>query len=54
VTRELHVAVETRGELTRGETVVDYRGVSEAPNATVVLEASHDAFMAALRDALGS
>jgi purine nucleosidase len=51
-TRELHVAVETRGELTRGETVVDYRGVSETPNATVVLEASHDAFMAALRDAL--
>ncbi len=50
----LHVAVETKGELTRGETVVDYRGTSAAANVDVVLEASRGGFLAALRDALGS
>ena len=48
----LHVAVETRGELTRGETVVDYRGTSAPANVDVVVEASRDGFLAALRDAL--
>jgi purine nucleosidase len=48
----LHVAVETAGELTRGETVVDYRGASEPPNADVVLAASRERFFALLRDAL--
>ena len=51
-TRRLHVAVETRGELTRGETVVDYRGATEAPNVDVVLAASRERFFALLRDAL--
>jgi inosine-uridine nucleoside N-ribohydrolase len=51
--QRLHVAVETRGDLTRGETVVDYRGTSATPNVDVVIEASRDAFIAALRDALG-
>jgi len=48
----LHVAVETRGGLTRGETVVDCRGTSAPANVDVVLEASRDGFLAALRDAL--
>lgn len=50
--RRLHVAVETRGELTRGETVVDYRGGAQAPNVDVVLDASRELFLALLRDAL--
>jgi purine nucleosidase len=50
--RALHVAVETQGELTRGATVVDFRGTAQAPNANVVLEASRDGFVALLRDAL--
>jgi inosine-uridine nucleoside N-ribohydrolase len=50
--RRLHVAVETMGVLTRGETVVDYRGTSEAPNADVVIGASRERFFALLRDAL--
>jgi inosine-uridine nucleoside N-ribohydrolase len=50
--QHLHVAVETVGELTRGETVVDYRGATEPPNADVVLEASRERFFALLRDAL--
>jgi purine nucleosidase len=52
--QRLHVAVETRGELTRGETVVDYRGTSAPANIDVVLEASREAFVAALCDALRS
>ncbi|HZR94739.1 MAG TPA: nucleoside hydrolase [Gaiellaceae bacterium] len=52
--RRLHVAVETAGELTRGETVVDYRGTSAPANADVVLAASRDRFFALLRDALRS
>lgn len=50
--RRLHVAVETHGELTRGETVVDYRGATKPANAAVVLDASRERFMALLRDAL--
>jgi purine nucleosidase len=52
--RALHVAVETQGELTRGATVVDFRGTAQAPNANVVLKASRDRFVALLRDALRS
>jgi purine nucleosidase len=52
--RRLHVAVETQGELTRGATIVDFRGTAKAPNANVVLEASRDRFVALLRDALRS
>jgi len=51
--RRLHVAVETKGELTRGETVVDYRGRTQPPNVDVVLTASRERFLALLRDALG-
>ena len=50
--RRLHVAVETQGELTRGETVVDYRGRTEAANVDVVLEASRERFVALLGNAL--
>ena len=52
--RRLHVAVETEGELTRGATIVDYRGRSATPNADVVLAASRDRFVALLHDALRS
>ncbi len=52
--RALHVAVETQGELTRGATVVDFRGTAHAPNANVVLGASRDRFLALLRAALRS
>jgi purine nucleosidase len=52
--RRLHVAVETRGILTRGETVVDYRGTSETPNVDVVVAASRQRFFALLRNALRS
>jgi purine nucleosidase len=51
-TRRLPVAVETRGELTRGQTVVDYRGRSEPPNADVVLAASRERFLALLHETL--
>ena len=44
----LHVAVETQGEITRGATVVDFRGTAQPPNADVVLEASRERFLALL------
>jgi inosine-uridine nucleoside N-ribohydrolase len=50
--RRLHVVVETRGDHTRGETVVDYRGRTQPPNVDVVLGASRGRFMALLRDSL--
>jgi purine nucleosidase len=53
-TRRLHVAVETTGELTRGQTVVDHRGRSAVPNADVVLAASHERFLALLHETLRS
>ena len=41
VTRRLHVDIETAGELTRGQTVIDHLGFTgRAPNAEVVFEAS--------------
>jgi purine nucleosidase len=52
-TRRLHVEVETAGEVTRGQTVVDHLGITErSPNADVVLEASRERFLELLRDAL--
>jgi inosine-uridine nucleoside N-ribohydrolase len=52
-TRRLHVDVETTGELTRGQTVVDHIGITgEPPNADVVLEASRARFVAMLTDTL--
>jgi len=49
---ELHVDVETRGELTRGMTVADLRGlaapalVKEKPNVRVALKVDAGRFMA--------
>lgn len=52
-TRRLHVEVETAGEVTRGQTVVDHLGITERPpNAEVVLEASRERFFMLLADAL--
>ena len=52
-TRRLHVDVETAGELTRGQTVVDHLGLTgNEPNADVVLEASRARFLELLTDAL--
>lgn len=43
---EYHVEVETRGELTLGETIVDFRPWSDAkPNAKVALEVDADKFI---------
>lgn len=51
---EYHVAVETRGELTRGATVVDRRtgARSQAPNTTVLTTIDHEAAFAVLLDAM--
>ncbi|MCK4598436.1 nucleoside hydrolase [Candidatus Bipolaricaulota bacterium] len=55
VTKRLHVAVETRSELTRGATVVDHLGITgQEPNAEVVLEASRERFLRVLYDAVQS
>jgi len=52
-TERLHVDVETKGELTAGETVVDHLGITgEEPNADVVLEASRERFLSVLYAAL--
>jgi len=49
----LHVDVETKGELTAGETVVDHLGITGEPaNANVVLEASRERFLSVLYDSL--
>ena len=54
-TEHLNVVVETRGEHTRGETVVDHLGIAKrAPNVHVVLEASRERFLAVLHAALTS
>jgi purine nucleosidase len=45
VTRRLYVDIETAGELTRGQTVIDHLGLTgRAPNAEVVFEASRQRF----------
>lgn len=52
-TERRFVAIETGGEWCRGQTVVDVRGATgRAPNATVVLEASRERFLALLHDAV--
>ncbi len=46
VTRRLNVRVETKGELTAGQTVVDHLGVEHLePNVDVVIEASRERFL---------
>jgi len=54
-TRRYHVDVETTGELTRGRTVVDDRGVPGAPaNVDVALEIDRAAFVELLIEAIAS
>lgn len=49
----LHVDVETKGDLTCGETVVDHLGITgRPPNVNVVLEASRERFLSVLYAAL--
>ncbi|MEQ8369349.1 MAG: nucleoside hydrolase [Alphaproteobacteria bacterium] len=52
--REVHVDVETRGEFTRGRTVVDWWGRQKdrAPNALVMDRADADGFFALLADCI--
>jgi purine nucleosidase len=50
--RRVHVAVERRGELTRGQTVVDHDSRFGAANADVVFAASRERFLALLHAAL--
>ena len=52
--RRVHVAVERRGELTRGQTVVDHDARFGAANVDVVFAASRERFLALLHDALRS
>jgi purine nucleosidase len=52
-TERCFVAVETRGDLCRGQSVVDRLGIlGREPNAEVVLEASRDRFVRMLFDAV--
>lgn len=54
-TAPYHVAVETTGELTRGRTVVDTRGVAgPAPNAEVGLAIDRERFVDLLIDAVAT
>ncbi len=51
--RFLNVVVETAGEFTTGQTVVDHLGIAKRPpNVHVVLEASRERFVRVLHDAL--
>lgn len=53
VIKRLHVAIETKSELSRGTTVVDHLGITgQEPNAAVVLEASRERFLRVLYDAV--
>jgi len=54
-TRQAHVAVETRGELTRGMTVIDQRHLLErpAPTCTVATDVDADAAFDVVVDAIG-
>jgi purine nucleosidase len=50
LTRRLYVDVETAGQLTRGQTVIDHlRLTNREPNADVVLEASRERFDSLLK-----
>lgn len=52
-TEHTYVEVETKSELTLGETVVDHRGVTGKPaNTTVVREASRERFLEILRQSV--
>ncbi|MFB9994726.1 nucleoside hydrolase [Deinococcus oregonensis] len=52
--KRLHVAVETRGELTRGQTVVDHiETLRQTPNVEVVFAVNRARFLAMLHRALG-
>lgn len=54
VVRRLNVRVETTGELTAGQTVVDHLGVEHLePNVDVVVEASRERFVDLLHATLG-
>jgi purine nucleosidase len=50
--RHVHLAVERRGELTRGQTVVDHDARFGERNVDVVFAASRERFLALLHDAL--
>lgn len=52
---EHHVAIETRGEFTRGMTVIDRRRITQraAPNCEVLTRVDHDAAFDLLIDAVG-
>jgi len=53
-TRPMRVEIECRGELTRGETVCDLRGVwGKPPNAEVGLELDREVFFEILYRSLG-
>lgn len=52
--RRVNVSVERRGELTRGQTVVDHDSRFADANADVVFAASRERFLALLHDALRS
>jgi purine nucleosidase len=53
VTKHLHVAIETKSELTRGATVVDHLGITgQEPNTRVVLAASRERFIHVLYNAV--
>ncbi len=55
LTRRLNLVVETRGEHTRGQTVIDHAGYTgREPNVEVVLEASRERFLGVLHAALRS
>ena len=52
-TKSCYVDVETKGELTRGATVVDfYNTLQMEPNATVAYDIDRDAFMDLLFNAI--
>lgn len=52
-TKDLHVAIETKGVLTRGRTVADVYGVTgQKPNASVALEVDAKKFTALLFNAI--
>lgn len=48
-----HVSIELHGSLTRGQTVVDWRGWSERlPNTEIILELDHERFIQLLENGL--